>query len=716
MTIRAKFSIFTLSIIVSVAALGMAGIWALNEITALNKTASNGISSISELRRMDLLYKELLTTHNLDYTFQAWVRAFEDYAATNKAFAEGPRIKTFLNDPNFRNTYEVAMRVMNANLQRVGELKVKFIEKKVKGELGERGLMYQAFLDKIDGAFMFQSEVSSAAAHFGEATGEITQQMVEAIERRKNETQAFIITAFVVFMIIVTIVISAVSYVFATRIGNHIKLVERAVRLLSTGDVTHSLTIKSNDEFGLLSKNYNEFVGDFKNRLAAGLDFIRDMRETVTTDLDLRNAYRVITRSSVKDTYADAGALLVVDKASGALRVECVYGFFPVLERIDVRNRNDREALSLIFKSAVFSSGENIPGKVLESSEPIFIHDNCAEKALPMNAEEGTQLISSLIAVPFHVGGKVFAVLLVSKTKKNSLFTDMDFIHMQTFADYAALMLDNMIQYIQILEKRETDRDISIASDIQQRLVPKAYPQFAGAALGAFSDGARGVSGDYYDYVKLDENRMACVICDVSGKGVAAAFIMVMIRTILRIIIGKVKGTAALLKWINSGLMDKTGMDRFATMAIFLYDARTNTVTYSNAAHHPLLRYRAKDGSFEERDTNGLPLGVERKAEYEETEFKVEPGDLLILYSDGVTELKNESGSMFGLDSLKKALKKNAEAGALKIAGSVQEELDRYMGQAKRFDDTSFLVMKIGEQSAASAGVQTSEPEAVAVL
>ncbi|MFA6508705.1 MAG: methyl-accepting chemotaxis protein, partial [Treponemataceae bacterium] len=283
MTIRAKFSIFTLSIIVSVVALGLAGLWALNEVTALQKTASGGISAISELRRMDLLYKELLTTHNLDTTFQEWVRAFEDYASISKSFVEGPRIKTFLKDRDFKDTYDIAMRVMNANLQRVSELKLRFIEKKSRGELGDRGLMLQAFVDRREGAFLFQVEVSAAAAHFGETTGQITQQLVEAINKRTEEMQSYIITVFAAFILMMTIVISVVAYLFATRISAHIKLVERAVRLLSTGDVTHSLTIKSNDEFGLLSKNYNEFVGDFKNRLAAGLDFIRDMRETVTT-------------------------------------------------------------------------------------------------------------------------------------------------------------------------------------------------------------------------------------------------------------------------------------------------------------------------------------------------------------------------------------------------------------------------------------------------
>jgi sigma-B regulation protein RsbU (phosphoserine phosphatase) len=199
--------------------------------------------------------------------------------------------------------------------------------------------------------------------------------------------------------------------------------------------------------------------------------------------------------------------------------------------------------------------------------------------------------------------------------------------------------------------------------------------------------------------VKLDEHRMACVICDVSGKGVAAAFIMVMIRTILRIIIGKVKGTAAMLRWINGGLMDKTGMDRFATMAVYLFDSRTGTVTYSNAAHHPLLRYNAAARTFEEIDTNGLPLGVERKAEYEEIEFKVAEGDLLILFSDGVSELKNERGSMFGVEALKNSIAAHASENARTIAESVRSDLARFMGQAKRFDDTSFLVLKIGDRT-----------------
>ncbi len=677
MTIRSKFAAFTSAIVLSVLTLGLAGIWALNEVAALQHTANKGIASISELRRMEALYKELLTTYDLKFTFQNWVLAYESYAATNREFIESPRMQSFLKDPDFRDVYEIAQNIMKTNMERVGELKVKFVEKIMNGSLGERGLMVQAFAERREGAFFFQLEVGEAAAHFGETTGKIMQSLVEAIEKRVNELQTYTFTVFVAFLAILTSAIFFIAYLFSTRISVHIKQVEQAVKLLSTGDVTHTLDIDSNDEFGLLSEHYNEFVGDFKNRLGAGLDFIRAMREAVTADLDLRNAYRVITRSSVKDTYADAGALLALAGYSGKLRAECVHGGFPPV-------------------------GENVPGRVLESGEALFIHDNFESKELPDNAGDGAPAIASLIAVPLHIGGKVFAVLMVAKTKPESLFTDMDFIHMQTFADYAALMLDNMMQYIQILEKRETDRDISIASDIQQRLLPKTYPVFSGATLGAFSDGARGVSGDYYDFVKLDDGRMACVICDVSGKGVAAAFIMVMIRTILRLIIGKAKGTAAMLKVINAGLMDKTGVDRFATMAIFIFDARTGRVAYSNAAHLPLLRYRAKDADFEQIDTAGLPLGVERRAEYEKVEFAVEPEDLLILYSDGVTELKNAEGTMFGLDALKASVARCAGSGAEDIARSVREDLERFMGGARRYDDTSFLILKAAGRTVAA--------------
>lgn len=705
MTIRAKFAAFTSAVTLSAVALGMAGIWAINEVTALQRTASAGIASISELRRMDTLYKELLTTYNLALTFRSWVNAFDNYERTNREFIESPRIKSFLQDPEFKDIYDIAMTVMNANLRRVEELKAKFLLKIADGTIGERGLMVQAFAERREGAFFFQMEVSEASAHFGEMTGKITQQLVEAIEKRTREMQAFIVAAFVVVIVAMAVAIFVFAFVFSTRIGSHIKMVEKAVSLLSTGDVSHTLQIRSNDEFGLLSRHYNEFVADFKNRLAAGLDFIRDMRETVTSDLDLRNAYRVITRSSVKDTYADAGALFALDRASGGLRAECVHGFFPPMGRVDTPNGQDKEELSRLFKETIYPRGENMPGRILESGESLFVRDNYEAKDLPFNAEEGSFSISSLIAVPFLVGGKVFAVLMVAKTGKGALFTDMDFIHMQTFADYAALMLDNMIQYIEILEKRETDRDISIASEIQQRLLPKNLPTFSGAELGAFADGARGVSGDYHDFVKLDEDRLACVICDVSGKGVAAAFIMVMIRTILRIIIGRVKGTAALLKWINSGLMDKTGLDRFATMAICILDARTGKAAYSNAAHLPLLRYRAADASFEQIDTDGLPLGVERKAEYEEAEFDAEPGDLLVLFSDGVTELKNEDGEMFGLEALKRSLSAHAAEGAAEIAAAVRADLSRFMGGAKRFDDTTFLVLKVRARRGAAAGL-----------
>jgi hypothetical protein len=128
----------------------------------------------------------------------------------------------------------------------------------------------------------------------------------------------------------------------------------------------------------------------------------------------------------------------------------------PDPREIETRNKHDQRSDRPPLQDDRLRLRRDIPGKVLESGQPLFIHDNFAERTLPHNAEEGLLAISSLIAVPFLVGGKVHAVLLVAKNKPGTLFTDMDYIHMQTFADYAGLMLDHMIQYIEVLEKRET--------------------------------------------------------------------------------------------------------------------------------------------------------------------------------------------------------------------------------------------------------------------
>ena len=172
--------------------------------------------------------------------------------------------------------------------------------------------------------------------------------------------------------------------------------------------------------------------------------------------------------------------------------------------------------------------------------------------------------MSSLAAVPLVVRGRVLGVLSVLKRAENQLFEERDFQHLTTLAEYASITIDNLYTYMEVLEKREFEREVDIAAQIQQKLLPARLPELETASLAVYTLPAKGVSGDYYDVIRVEKDKLAMVVCDVAGKGIPAAMVMVMIRSILHLIVSPQRDAAATLNLINHGITGRIDLDHFA--------------------------------------------------------------------------------------------------------------------------------------------------------
>jgi sigma-B regulation protein RsbU (phosphoserine phosphatase) len=288
----------------------------------------------------------------------------------------------------------------------------------------------------------------------------------------------------------------------------------------------------------------------------------------------------------------------------------------------------------------------------------------------------------------------VLGVLSVLKRSANQFFDERDFQHLTTLAEYASITIDNIYTYTEVLEKREIEREVDIAAQIQQKLLPASLPELATASLAVFNQPAKGVSGDYYDVFRLEQDKLGMAICDVAGKGIPAALVMVMIRSILHLIVSPARDAAATLNWINRGITGRIDLDHFATVAYLIYDQKLREIQYSNAAHLPLLVYKHKSGTSFKVDTAGLPIGVERDTHYEQKRFPVEKGDLVMLYTDGILEAMNPAGQQYGLGGLKRMVEKNAVLPPAELVACIREDLRRFVGTARQHDDQTLLVMK----------------------
>jgi serine phosphatase RsbU (regulator of sigma subunit) len=216
--------------------------------------------------------------------------------------------------------------------------------------------------------------------------------------------------------------------------------------------------------------------------------------------------------------------------------------------------------------------------------------------------------------------------------------------------------------YESLVVRRELERDLRLANQVQKSFLPKRPPQVAGYHFFAHYESAQEVGGDYYDFVRLPDARCAVMVGDVAGKGVPAALLMAKVSSDARFAMLTEKTLADAVSRLNEQLQEAGMLDRFVTLGACLLDSTTHEVSFVNAGHVPPLIYRKAANTFEEampRSQAGLPLGVADNITYESVKTTLEPGDSVLLFTDGVTEAKGKNDQdlkMAGaLESLKAA-------------------------------------------------------------
>ncbi len=483
--------------------------------------------------------------------------------------------------------------------------------------------------------------------------------------------------------------------IIAWRISMRIRLVESAIKTVAQGDFSRDLIIKSGDEFEELSAHYNAFKTELWKKLDSVLDFMIDISVSLSEGLDIDLALEKLLQSVIKNSGSDAGAVYMIDENQSHLVLKAVLGEFPcpfkVPEPVSIT-----EARQLDFlREYKVPIGKTIIGEAVRKGTGVFIKDSRSSELLSANNFPGSpQYISSIGVIPLVITRRVLGAIVLVKTTVGDRFTDVDFTNMRTFGDYAALTIDNLYNFTEAVQKTEMERELKIAANIQKNMLPEKIPEIRGFTVGVFSKAAETVSSDYYDVFRLSGDKSAVILCDVVGKGVPASLLMVMIRTMIRLVAPSAKSSDHMLRIINKGLRRKIGVEQYATMGVLLIHEDRKEVEYSNAAHSPLLYYSAADKEFRQIDTPGLPIGVEPDEKYAEILLKPSTGDLFILYTDGIMECRNEAGETYPLERLQSVIVSNLKLSADKITDAVEKDIENFIGKGERVDDQTLLIIK----------------------
>ena len=256
--------------------------------------------------------------------------------------------------------------------------------------------------------------------------------------------------------------------------------------------------------------------------------------------------------------------------------------------------------------------------------------------------------------------------------------------------------------YAQQLAHESVSRELALAGQIQANFLPDTLPDVPGWQVAAMLEPARETSGDFYDVIPLPSGRLGIVIADVADKGMGAALFMALSRTLIRTYAVEHETQPELvLAAANHRILADTGTGLFVTVFYGILDPSSGELTYSNAGHNPPYLLSARDGIvLQELDRTGVPLGILDVGTWQQGVVNLAPGDVLLLYTDGITEAQNAQQEFFDEDRLREVVRANLGRSARDIQAGVIAEVDAFVGDAPQSDDITLMVIVRGTTEA----------------
>lgn len=272
-------------------------------------------------------------------------------------------------------------------------------------------------------------------------------------------------------------------------------------------------------------------------------------------------------------------------------------------------------------------------------------------------------------------------------------FSDDELAFAGALANQAIIALENAWLIEETIEKRRLEEELAIASNIQSRLFPKRLPEISGYDLAARSIPTRHIGGDYYDAIELGDGRVLIAIADVSGKGIPAALLMSNVQASLRALCGPTMDLPANAARINDIIYANTDFNKYATFFYGILDPTTHSFVYTNAGHNPPILLRPS-GEIETLDAGGLPVGLMPGSGYDGAMVEIGPGDVLVMYTDGVTEAANTENEEFDTPRLEALTREGAAGNVATLLDRVYDEVALFTTGMPQGDDITMVILK----------------------
>lgn len=434
------------------------------------------------------------------------------------------------------------------------------------------------------------------------------------------------------------------------------------------------------------------------------LHFMHEMVDAVGERLTRDELFQRIVHASILSTGA-LSACIFEKGTDQMMRGVAVEGLFPphrpIQDSARMRMGSRAKFIEAVLKSEVFPVGEGLVGRVAATGRGELIVDAPSDPRI-VRHDDPALVVRSVIAAPITVRGHLIGVLCVCNAADGLPFTTTDYSLVEALAEQAGLAVYNADFIALQVEKQRLDLDLVVASGVQQMLLPRTLPQPAGLELDARYLAAQKVTGDLYDAFQLSDTKLAVAVADVSGKGVPASLLMAICRTLLRRIAPRIDSPAKVLSEINRSIGGDLMEGMYITMIYAVVDTASQQITLARAGHElPLfLRNNPAAGSrvSEFAGSEGMPIGLVDEKLFDEVisnrTLDFAPGDVLLLYTDGLTEAPNAEDKEFGGARLADKLRGAQEGTAAEINDAVLNAVRRFTGQRDLRDDFTLLTIR----------------------
>ena len=463
---------------------------------------------------------------------------------------------------------------------------------------------------------------------------------------------------------------------------------DKKMTVLGLSDDTINRDDLQINSFKLLANSFEQFLqNDF---LEKSLKRSNQQTKQMISEM---GALHEISRMFESSKNIDALLKYVLEKCMDLMNAEAASSMMVVPDTDELEFKIVLGPKSEGVKPFRLKIGKGLSGWVAENNESVLIPDAYKDSRFDPSFDKRSGFRTrSMLCVPLTYKSKPIGVLTILNRLDGQPFTESDKNLLTTFASQAALAIENAQLLLATIEKERLDKELQVASEIQQLIIPQSLPQIKGLDISAIYVPCKEVSGDFYDIIKITENEYVFVVADVSGKGIPGAMLVSTMQAILKAYLEYSTDLKSIITKLNERIIKNTTEDRFITFFFGLYNANDHALTYINAGHNPPILVLENE-ELQRLEKGGIFIGC-LPWEYELETIQLPNHSILALFTDGIVEAMNDKQEEFGEDQLISVLKSDKSLTMDELREQIIKRVKEHRGGNILEDDLTLALFK----------------------